>query len=72
MMTHINPSNISSSTCTIQITAEVAQSVRAFASHAEGWLFETEPRQTCVVKKSSDSSTAKRSATDMGVTGPRK
>ena len=72
MMTHINPSNISSSTCTIQIIAEVAQSVRAFASHAEGWLFETEPRQICVVKKSCDSSTAKRSATDVSVTGPRK
>ena len=34
--------------------------VRAFASHAEGWEFESQPRQTWVFKAVSDSSTAKR------------
>ena len=45
----------------------MAQSVKAFASHAEGWMFESQLQQACVVKASSDSSTGKRSATDMGV-----
>ena len=49
-------------------TAAVAQWARAFASQAEGWVFESQPRQT-VVKKGSDSSTAKRSAKGVCVTG---
>ena len=39
-------------------TAAVAQRVRAFATQAEGWVFESHPRQTQVVKTGSDSSTA--------------
>ena len=38
---------------------------------AEGWVFEYEPRQTLVVKTGSDSSTAKRSAIGVIVTGSR-
>ena len=52
------------------LRAAVAQSVRAFAPQAEGWVFEYQLRQT-----SSDSTTAKRSAihelTGVSVTGPR-
>ena len=40
----------------------MAQWVRAFAPQAEGWVFESQPRQTLVVKIGSDSSTVKRSA----------
>ena len=50
----------------------VAQSVRAFPSHAECWLFQSKPRQTKDVKTGSDSSTAKRSDIGMSVTGPRR
>ena len=32
-------------------TAMVAQGVRALASHAEGWVFESQPQQTYVVFK---------------------
>ena len=46
----------------------MAQSVRAFAPQAEGWMFESQPRQTLVVKTGSDS-TAKRSAIRVSVTG---
>ena len=46
--------------------------VRAFSSHAEGWLFESQPRQILVVKSGIDSSTAKRLATGVSVTGPRR
>ena len=48
------------------------QSVRAFASHAEGLAFESELRQTYVVKTGSDISAAKRSATGVSVAGPRR
>ena len=34
---------------------------RAFASQPEGWVFESQPRQTQVVKTGRNSSTAKRS-----------
>ena len=34
-----------------KMTASVAQSVRAFASQAEGLVFESQPRQTQVVKQ---------------------
>ena len=44
------------------LAAVVAQWVRAFVPQAEGLLFESQPRQTLVVKTGSDSSTAKRSA----------
>ena len=47
------------------------QWVRALASQAEGWVFESQPRQTYVVKTGCDSSTAKRSAIGVSVTGPR-
>ena len=53
-------------------TAAVEQSVRAFASQAEGLVFESQPRQTQGVEIGSDSSTAKRSAADVRVAGPRK
>ena len=49
------------------MTAAVAQSVRAFASNAKGWVFESQPQQTEVVKEGRDSSTAKRSATGVSV-----
>ena len=52
--------------------AAVVQSVRAFISHAEGWLFKSRPRKTQVVKTGSDSSTVKRSAISVSVTGPRR
>ena len=32
------------------MAATVAQSVTAFALHAEGWVFESQPRQTLVIK----------------------
>ena len=54
----------------MKVTAAAAQWVRAFASQAEGWVFESQPRQT--VKTDSDSSTAKRSATGVSDTGPRR
>ena len=50
----------------------MAQWVRAFAPQAEGWVFESQPRQSYVVKTGSDSSTAKRSAIGVSVTGPRR
>ena len=53
-------------------TAAVAQLVRAFASQAEGWVFESQTRQTLVIKTGSDSSIAKRSAICVSVTGPRR
>ena len=40
----------------------MVQSIRAFASNAEGWVFESQSRQTYVVKTGSDISTVKRSA----------
>ena len=46
--------------------------VRALAPQAEGWVFESQPQQTQVVKTGSDSSTAKRSTLDMIVTDPRR
>ena len=53
-------------------TAAVEQSVRAFASQAEGLVFESQPRQTQGVEIGSNSSTAKPSATDVSVAGLRK
>ena len=50
-------------------TAAVEQSIRAFASQAEGLVFESQPRQTQGVEIGNDSSTAKRSATDVSVFG---
>ena len=52
--------------------AVVAQWIRAFAPQAEGLVFESQPRQTLIVKTGSDSSTAKRSAIGVIVTGPRR
>ena len=52
----------------IKITAAVAQWVGALASQAEGWVFESQPRQTKVVKTGSDSSIVKRSALGVSVT----
>ena len=54
-----------------QMTAAVAQWVRALAPQAKGWVLESK-RQTLVVKTGSDSSTAKRSAIGVSVTGPRR
>ena len=53
-------------------TAALAQSIRAFALHAEGMVFVSQPRQTYVVKTGSDSFTAKRLATGGSVRGPRR
>ena len=53
-------------------TAAVAQWARAFASQTEGLVFESQPLQTEVIKPGCDSSTAKRSATGVSVTGPRR
>ena len=39
----------------------VAQSVRASAPQAEGWMFESQQRYTLVVKTGRDRSNAKRS-----------
>ena len=50
----------------------MSQWVRAFAPQAEGWVFESQSRQTQVVKTVSDISTAKRSALGVSVTGPRR
>ena len=46
--------------------------VRAIAPQADGWVFESQPLQTRVVKTGSDSSNAKRSATGVSVSGPRR
>ena len=56
----------------IKGTAAVAHWVRALASQAEGWVFESQPRQTQVAKIGSDRSTAKRSAIGVSITGPRR
>ena len=55
-----------------KLTAVVAQSVRALASQAKSWVFESPSRQTLVVKTGSDSSTVKRSTIGVSVTGPRR
>ena len=47
----------------------ITQSVFAFTLHAEGWMLESQPRQT---ETGNDSSTAKRLATGVIVTGPRR
>ena len=52
--------------------AAVAQWVRALAPQAEGWVFESQLRQSWVVKTSSDSFTAQLSALGVSVTGPRR
>ena len=49
-------------------SAALALSVRAFASPAEGWVFESQPWQTKGVKIGNDSSTAKRSEIGVIVT----
>ena len=47
--------------------------ISPFASNAKGWVFESQPGQTSVVKIGSKSSTtAKRSATGVSVMGPRR
>ena len=51
------------------LTAAVAQLVRALVPQAEGWVFESQPRQTLFVKTGSDRSTAKRSAIGVSVMG---
>ena len=56
----------------IPLAAAVAQWVRAFAQLTEGWVFESQPRQTYIIKTGSDSSTAKRSALGLNVMGPRR
>ena len=50
----------------------MAQTVRAFAQHAEGWVFESQPRQNQVVYTGSNSSTVKRSAIGVSVTCPQR
>ena len=53
-------------------TAAMAQWIRVLALQAEGWVFESQPRQAYVVKTGSDSFTAKRSAIGVSVTGSRR
>ena len=53
-------------------TAAVAQWVKAFASQAEGWVIESQLRQTYVAKTGSDISTAKRSKIGVNVMDPRR
>ena len=50
--------------------AEVVQWVKAFAPQAEGWVFESQPRQTQVVRTGSESSTAKRQKIGVSIKGP--
>ena len=50
-------------------TTAVAHTFRAFASHAEGWVFKS---QTSVIKTGSDSSAANSLATGVSVTGLRR
>ena len=45
----------------------VAVALEPFASHAEGWVFKSRPRQT-----GSDSSTVKHHATGASITYPRR
>ena len=40
-------------TFTFSVTTAVVQSVRTFATHEEGWAFESKPRKTEVVKTGS-------------------
>ena len=54
------------------ISAAVAQWVRVFALQAEGWVFESQLRQTEVIKTGSDSSTVKGMALGVSVMGPRR
>ena len=56
----------------VLICAAVAQWVRALAPQAEEWVFESQPRQSYVVKTGSDSSTSNCSAIAVSVTGPRR
>ena len=53
-------------------TAALAQWVRPFAPQAEIWVFESQPRETQVVRKGTDTSTAERSTVGVNVTGPRR
>ena len=56
-------------------TVAVANWIRALVSNAEGWVFESQPRQTLsltLVKTGCDSSIAKCSAIGAIVTGPRR
>ena len=49
----------------------MAQWVRALDPQAEGWVLESKPRKTQVVKTGSDGFTAKPSAIGVSVTGSR-
>ena len=53
-------------------TAAMAQWVRVFTPQAEGWVLESQPQQTIVVKTSCDSSTAKLLTVGASVTGPQR
>ena len=44
----------------------------ALAQHAEGWMFQSQPQQTQVMKTGSDNSTTEYSAIGVSVTGPRR
>ena len=50
----------------------VAQSVRAFATHAEDRVFEIPAVTNLNRKTGNNSSTAKRSVTGVSITGPRR
>ena len=59
---------------TYHIVAVMVQSIRAFFSNPEYWLFECQPRKTfkLVVKAGSDSSPAKCSTIGVSVTSPQR
>lgn len=48
----------------------VLESVKELTLHDEDWVYESEPRQTYVLKTGKDSSTAKRSSEGINYTGP--
>ena len=50
----------------------VVQWVSALAPKAAGWVFESQPQQTLVIKTGNDSSTAKHATIGASVTGPRR
>ena len=52
--------------------AAVAQWGKAWAPQAKGWVYDSQPWQTKVVKTGSGSSTAKHSAIGVSVMGPRR
>ena len=72
MIPHENPVILRSVQLSINLSPLRLLCGKAFASHAEDRDSNPLSRQTQVVKTGSDSSTAKRSATDLSVMVPRR